>query len=297
MRLLPLLLLTALCLPQAAHARQARVESHIAVFDLASGLTRTVWVAPAHFEAPNWSPDGSYLILNSGGKLYRLPLEGGGPALIPTGDLDRLNNDHGISPDGKTLAVSNNDGHIYTLPLEGGAPTRITALTPSYWHGWSPDGRWLAYCAQRNDNFDIYRIPAAGGAPEERMTDHPSYDDGPDYSPDGKWIYFNSLRSGDWDIWRMPADGGEPEQMTRGPENDWFPHPSPDSRHIVFVTFEPGVEGHPANKRVRLRMMPYPGGEARTLVELFGGQGTINVPSWSPDSKQFAFVHYRLLGQ
>lgn len=282
-----------LCLSTLA-AAQTRVESHLAIYDLETRLTRTVMVTETHLEAPNWTPDGRYLIYNSGGRLFRVPVTGGTPELIPTGDINRLNNDHGISPDGTRLALSNGDGHIYTAPIGGGTPVQVTKNTPSYWHGWSPDGRYLAYCARRDDNFDIYIIPQDGGE-EIRLTDDPAYDDGPDYSPDGRWIYFNSLRAGTWDVWRIPAMGGPAERITEDAYEDWFPHPSPDGRHIVFVSFLPGTEGHPANKNVRLRMMPGTGGPVETLVELFGGQGTINVPSWRPDSKQFAFVHYRLL--
>ena len=282
-------------------ASRPKVRSFIAVMDR-NGHEKVLWSGERHFEAPNWSPDGKYLLLNSGGRLWKLPLSGGEPAEVDTGSVNRVNNDHGISPDGKTFAIS--AGHIYTVPATGGTPKQITTATPSYWHGWSPDGRTLAYCAKRGDNFDLYAIPVEGGD-ERRLTSHPGYDDGPDYSPDGKWIYFNSDRSGSWDVWRIPADGAGPddsqaERITSDDQEDWFPHPSPDGKWMVLVSFDKGTKGHPANQTVRLRLMPVRNGRPETtklkvLKELFGGQGTINVNSWAPDSRRFAFVRYELL--
>ncbi|MBA7599250.1 hypothetical protein ES703_06280 [subsurface metagenome] len=171
----------------------------------------------------------------------------------------------------------------------------MTDKAPSYWHGWSPDGKTLVYPARRNDEFDIYTIPVEGGE-ETRLTDAPGLDDGSDYTPDGEYIYFNSVRTGVMKIWRMRADGSNQEQMTFNEEYaDWFPHPSPDGKWVVFLSYDKSVEGHPPDKDVVLRIMPLSGGEPRVLAELFGGQGTINVPSWAPDSRHFAFVSYRLV--
>ena len=260
---------------------------------------RVVFESPRLFEAPNWSPDGSYLLLNSGGRLWKLPAAGGEPAEVASGDVRGINNDHGISPDGKTFAIS--AGPIYTLPAEGGVPRRVTEKTPSYFHGWSPDGKTLAYCAKRGENFDLYAVDAAGGE-ERRLTSHAGYDDGPDYSPDGRWVYFNSDRSGSWDVWRVPADGAgendaKAERVTSDDREDWFPHPSPDRKWLVFVSFPKGTKGHPADQPVTLRRIPLPGdtlADARPeeLLSFNGGQGTLNVNSWSPDGKSFAFVRY-----
>jgi Tol biopolymer transport system component len=172
----------------------------------------------------------------------------------------------------------------------------VTTLAPSYWHGWSPDGSTLAFCGERNGEFDIYTIPAGGGE-ETRLTTAKGLDDGPDYSPDGKCIYFNSERTGMMQIWRMKPDGTQQEQVTSDDFNNWFPHPSPDGKWLVFLSYDKDVTGHPANKPVRLRMMPLAGGPIQELARLFGGQGTINVPSWSPDSKQVAFVSYELIAR
>jgi Tol biopolymer transport system component len=258
-----------------------------------------IYSAPRRFEAPNWSPDGTYLLLNSEGKLWRIPVGGGEPRVIATGAVKGINNDHGISPDGKTLAIS--AGPIFLLPADGGEPRRVTEKTPSYFHGWSPDSKTLAYCGKRGENFDLYAISTEGGA-EHRLTIHAGYDDGPDYSPDGRWIYFNSDRSGSWDIWRIPAEGaGEndarAERVTSDEYEDWFPHPSPDGKWLVFLSFKKGTKGHPAGQDVVLRKMPLPGTQVepvaiQELVRLHGGQGTINVNSWSPDSKRFAYVRY-----
>lgn len=280
-----------------ASAGEPVLESTLETIAIASTDRRVVFHARDHFEAPNWTRDGQSLIYNSHGRLYRITADGqGGPEPIPTGRLRRLNNDHGVSPDGTQLVISDQtDGpsRIFLLPIGGGEPKLITTLGPSYWHGWSPDGRTLAYCAERDDNYDIYSISVDGGA-ETRLTTAEGLDDGPDYSPDGEWIYFNSARTGRMHVWRMKPDGSSQEQVTKDDLNNWFPHPSPDGRWIAFLTYAADVEGHPENKDVTLRLMPVAGGEIRTLAHVFGGQGTINVPSWSPDSRSFAFVSYRL---
>ncbi len=276
-----------------------KIESTLETITIASFDRRVVYHTKNHIEAPNWSPDGKTLIYNSNGLLYKIPVEGGEPELIPTGFANRINNDHGISSDGKKIVISDQTetgkSIIYALPIEGGVPKKVTPLSPSYWHGWSPDGRTLAYCAERNGNYDIYTIPFRGGN-ETRLTTAEGLDDGPDYSPDGKYIYFNSVRTGTMQIWRMKTDGSEQEQITIDEYNDWFPHPSPDGKWIAFVTFDTDVPAgsHPPNKDVMLRLMNLETKEIQVMAKLFGGQGTINVPSWSPDSERLAFVSYRL---
>jgi TolB protein len=258
---------------------------------------RVVYWTTNLIEAPNWSRDGTTLFFNGRGRIYRLPVAGGEPSAIDTGFATRCNNDHGISPDGTRFVISDQSEErhslIYTLPISGGTPTRVTRLGPSYWHGWSPDGKTLAFCGERDAEFDIYTIPVEGG-PEKRLTIAKGLDDGPEYSLDGKFIYFNSERSGTMQIWRMRADGSEQEQITSDDYNNWFPHPSPDGKWIVFLSYEKEVKGHPENKDVTLRIIPQNGGKIETLASLFGGQGTINVPSWSPDARKVAFVSYRL---
>jgi Tol biopolymer transport system component len=219
--------------------------------------------------------------------------------VIPTTPQIHLNNDHGLSPDGEWLAISDqsSDDHksrVYIVPAKGGTPRLVTPNGPSYWHGWSPDGKTLAFTGERDGNFDIYTIPAAGGE-ETRLTSAPGLDDGPEYSPDGTYIYFNSERTGHMQIWRMKADGSEQEQVIQSESNDWFPHISPDGDWMVYVAYEPGVTGHPPNKDVELRLMSMKDKSTRVLAKLFGGQGTMNVPSWSPDSKKLAFASYQLL--
>ncbi len=280
-------------------AQEERVlESTLEIIDVETGERRIVRRAKERFEAPNWSRDGKTLIYNSKGSLYTIPVIGGQPQLLNTGFANRCNNDHGLSPDGKQLAISHapeKQSLIYILPSSGGEPRLITELGPSYWHGWSPDSKTLVYCASRNGEFDIYTIPVQGGK-EKRLTYTKGLDDGPDYSPDGKFIFFNSVRTGQMKIWRMKTDGREQVQITLDVNyNDWFPHPSPDGKWLVFISYDKSVQGHPPNKNVVLRIMPISGGEPRVLTSLFGGQGTINVPSWSPDSKWVAFVSYRLV--
>ena len=276
-----------------------KLESTLETIPISSFDRRVVYHTSDHIEAPNWSPDGKTLIYNSKGLLYKIPAEGGTPELIPTGFAKRINNDHGISPDGTQLVISDQTetgrSMIYSLSIDGGEPKKLTDLSPSYWHGWSPDGKTLAYCAERNGNYDIYTIPFEGGK-EVRLTKAEGLDDGPDYSPDGNYIYFNSSRTGTMQIWQMKTDGSEQEQLTTDKYNDWFAHPSPDGKWIVYVTFGTDVPAasHPANKDVMLRLMNLETKEVQVMAKLFGGQGTINVPSWSPDSQRIAFVSYQL---
>ena len=259
---------------------------------------RAMYHTVEHIEAPNWSRDGLFFIFNSGGRLYRLPVGGDRPELINTGFANGCNNDHGLSPDGARLAVSDQSrggkSLIYVLPVTGGAPRQVTTAAPSYWHGWSPDGSTLAFCGERNGEFDIYTIPTEGGE-EKRLTTAKGLDDGPDYTADGNYIYFNSERTGTMQIWRMKPDGSQQEPVTSDEFNNWFPHPSPDGKWLAFLSYEKGVVGHPANQIVRLRLMPLAGGRIEEMAKFFGGQGTINVPSWSPDSQRLAYVSYELL--
>lgn len=295
-------LLCCLCALQAQN-RQQQVTSILEIIDVASGKRTVLKEFPFRMEAPNWTADGQWLIYNSGGKLYKIsPDAPGEPQQINTGIATRCNNDHVLSSDGKQIAISSGtqeDGRsrVWTLPIEGGEPKLITPLAPSYLHGWSPDMKTLAYCAERNGNFDVYIIPADGGE-EQRLTTAEGLDDGPEYSPDGKYIWFNSVRSGLMQVWRMKADGSEQTQMTFDENrNVWFPHISPDGKTVVYISYakEDVAPGdHPANKDVELSIIPAGGGQPGVVARLFGGQGTINVNSWAPDSKRFAFVSYRL---
>ncbi|MGR3811984.1 TolB family protein [Jiulongibacter sp. NS-SX5] len=276
--------------------------SYIHTVDIETGKIDTLLSIKSHLEAPNWHPDG-YLILNSYGKLYTFDLEERKLKLLNTGFATACNNDHGISPDGKQLVVSHYDkddpspkpykSAIYVLPVEGGTPRRVTKEVMSFWHGWSPDGNTLAYCGERNGNFDIYSIPVSGGE-ETRLTSSEGLDDGPDYSSDGKYIYFNSYRTGHMQIWRMLANGSQPEQLTFDTNSNWFAHPSPDNKHMVYIAYTSDEEqNHLFGKDVKLRIMDIKTKSIKDLTEVFyGGQGTINVPSWSPDSKKVAFVSY-----
>jgi TolB protein len=252
-------------------------------------------------EAPNWTRDGRYLVYNSQGRIYKYELATGEIKQIETGFAIDCNNDHVLSADNTYNAVSHfthedATSRIYVLPFEGGSPVLVTEQGPSYLHGWSPDGRTLAYCAERGGQYDIYTISVEGG-PETQRTNLPGLDDGPEYSPDGKHIWFNSTRSGLMQVWRMSADGSNPTHMVKEAANCWFPHVSPDGSWVVYIAYgkddvAPG--DHPANKNVQLRLAPANGGESKTMVSLFGGQGTLNVNSWSPDSRAIAFVSYRL---
>ena len=273
------------------------IENSVEVVPISSPDRTIVYHTAKHFEAANWSRDGKNFYLNGGGRMYKLSVTNGEPQLLDTGIATGCNNDHGLSPDGSQLAVSDgsqgdHQSRIYIIPIDGGAARLVTTNGPSYWHGWSPDGKTLAYCAERNGEFDIYTIPVEGGA-ETRLTTAPGLDDGPDYSPDGKYIYFNSVRTGLMQIWRMKTDGSNQEQITSDDFNNWFAHPSPNGKWIVFVSYDKSVKGHPANQDVQLRLMNLATKKITVLAKLYGGQGTINVPSWSPDSSQVAFVSYQ----
>jgi len=296
--------------PAPQRGPQTRYRSKISIYDFATKSVKVIYTADETWEAPNWTVDGRYLLVNSGGSLYKLAVdaEGAKPEKLDVGDDVRCNNDHGYTRDGQLLAFSASSrtapgSEVYIVSADGKDRRQVTNVPPSYFHGWSPDGKWLAVVAQRNNNFDLFRIPVTGGA-EQQLTSDPAYDDGPDYSPDGKWIYFNSNRAAgnNWDIWRMPADGAGPgdakaERVTSDELEDWFPHPSPNGKILLFLTFPKGTENHNGKMDIQLRMIPMPGkkvGSAKpeTVLQLFGGQGTINVNSWSPDSKRFAFVSY-----
>jgi len=271
--------------------------SNLEILDVGTGNSTIVHRYRGSFQAPNWTLDGKALIYAQEGRLYRFDLATKSPAAINTGFATRNNNDHVLSFDGKMLAISHHAvedsgaSNVYTVPTSGGTPKRITARGPSYLHGWSPDGKWLVFVGERNDEFDIYKIPASGGD-EIRMTSAKGLDDGPEYTPDGKYIYFNSARTGRMQIWRMRPDGSGQEQITNDGFNNWFPHISPNGKWIVFISFPPEVpaDDHPFYKHVMIRLMPIGGGPSRVIAYVYGGQGTINVPSWSPDSKRLSFV-------
>ena len=275
--------------------------SRLEILEVDTGHRTVVYSSTDHFEAPNWSRDGTYLLFNQDGRIYKLLLGSSQPTLLDTGSVTANNNDHGISFDGTQLALSSHTvqpgrksgSQIYVVDIEGGKPTQVTDEAPSYWHGWSPDGSTLVYCAERNSQYDVYSIPVTGG-PETRLTATPGLDDGPEFSPDGQYMYFNSSRTGQMKIWRMKPDGSNQQQISFGTFNDWFAHLSPDGARMVYVSYPASVPtaSHPPNQRVMLREQRVSSGEVRVLAHLYGGQGTLNVPSWSPDGKRIAFVSY-----
>jgi TolB protein len=269
--------------------------------DVHTGTRSTLREFDYVIEAPNWTRDGRFLVYNSRGRIYTYTLATRETHQVDTGFAANCNNDHVLSPDNTRIAVSHHTNEdaasrIYILPFKGGNPILVTEKGPSYLHGWSPDGLTLAYCAERNGQYDIYTISVDGGL-ETQLTDLPGLDDGPEYSPDGRHIWFNSVRTGLMQIWRMEADGSNPVHMVKEDANCWFPHVSPDGNRVAYVAYgredvAPGE--HPANKNVELRLVSSSGGASETIVRLFGGQGSLNVNSWSPDSQTLAFVSYRL---
>ncbi|MFD0933542.1 TolB family protein [Psychroflexus salinarum] len=284
--------------------KEEQINSILEIYDLTAHKREVIYSEIGHFEAPNWSRNDEYLLLNSDGHLFKLGLKSREKKNVDTGFAKDLNNDHGISPDGTQIVISSADevpakdkeqwltSKIYLLPASGGAPEIVTPKDPSFWHGWSPDAKTLVYTAKRNDSFDIYSIGLNGGE-EIRLTDGKWLDDGPDYSHDGKYIYYNSMRSGSMEIWRMNADGSQKIQLTNDVYSNWFPHPSPDGSSFVFLSYLKNQgDAHPPMKKVALRLYDLETKTITTLCKFTGGQGSINVPSWSPDGKRFAFVSY-----
>lgn len=250
-----------------------------------------------NIEAPNWSLDGEYLLYNKKGLIYRYDFDTKEISHIKTGIATRNNNDHGISPDGKTLIISSHgeDGasRVYTVPINGGEAKLITESGPSYWHGVSPDGKTLAYCAEREGDYNVWCIPTEGGN-EYRLTKGDYLDDGPEYSKDGEYIYFNSTRTGKMKIWRMKTDGSGMEQFSGDDTNDWFAHFSPNGEKMVYISYPPELQAnlHPHNQHVTIKQVDMKKNEVENIAYIYGGQGTLNVPSWSPDGKYIAFVSY-----
>ena len=283
---------------EADNRTQMTLGSNLELMDVASGDRQIIYTVPYSIQAPNFTNDGKSLIFNgSDGLIYNFDLNSHTPKLVNTGNVKSNNNDHVLSFDGKTIGLSSTvkelgGSIIYTVPLTGGTPKQITPKGPSYLHGWSPDGKSLVFCGERNGEYDVYKVPAAGG-PEVKLTSEKGLDDGPEYTPDGKYIYFNSVRSGLMQIWRMKPDGSDQEQVTTDDYNNWFAHISPDGKGMVFLSFlkEEVVPGmHPPYKHVYIRYMPIAGGTPKVLAYVYGGQGSINTPSWSPDSKRIAFI-------
>ncbi|WP_295719137.1 hypothetical protein [Mucilaginibacter sp.] len=277
---------------------QMTLGSNLELMEVATGNREVIYSVPYSIQAPNWLPDNKSLIFNdSKGLLYNFDLASRTPVLLNTGNIKNNNNDHVLSFDGKMIGLSSNvkelgGSIVYTVPVTGGTPKQITPKGPSYLHGWSPDGKSLVFCGERDGEFDVYKVPVNGGK-EIRLTTTKGLDDGPEYTPDGKYIYFNSVRSGLMQIWRMKPDGSGQEQVTTDDFNNWFAHISPDGKWMVFISFlkdevEPGI--HPPYKHIYIRLMPVAGGKPKVLAYVYGGQGSINTPSWSPDGKHIAFI-------
>lgn len=301
--MMKIVLSLALVLSGASLGAQKKIRSQLQTYDLATGEIQTILTEDAHFEAPNWSKDGTFFIINQNGRIFKVDAQGN-KEIVDTGIATRCNNDHVISPDGQTLAVSSNveegpegwlTSCIFTVPITGGEAVRVTPKVPSFLHGWSPDGKRLAYTGSRNGQFDIYTISLDGGE-EVQLTHTQGLSDGPEYSNDGKYIYYNAMDTGKMELWRMDADGKNNVRLTRDAFSNWFPHVAPNDRELVYIAYlvDQG-SSHPPMKRVMLRHYDLATGNITTLHTFTGGQGSINVPSWSPDGSKFAFVSYEYL--
>lgn len=297
-----LLLITFTICTVALAQSNKQIESQLVILNIKTGEENIILHEKRHFEAPNWSRDGKYLIINSNGLLEKISLKGEKIGTIDTKFANNCNNDHGISFDGKWLIISNNNpsiqapggsSQIYILPIDGGEPRLITKNYPSYWHGMSPNNEWIVYCALRNNEWDVYKANIITGE-ETRLTHADGLDDGPEYSYDGEWIYFNSHRTGRMHIYRMRPDGSDQTQMTIDNYDNWFPHPSPDNKSVVYISYIENQNGdHPFGKDVLIRQLDVETGKTKSLTPVFyGGQGTLNVHSWSPDGEHIAYVKY-----
>ncbi len=279
-------------------SNQGIVGCRLETMSIADGKRKVIMESTGRFEAPNWMPDGKKLLYNEKGALYTIPIGGGTPEKLNTGEVKGINNDHGISFDNKTLAISaagsKGGSVIYVLALSGGTPRQITAETPSYWHGWAPNNKEVVFVGQRNGSkvYNLYSADINTHNEKALTTNVSGHVDGPEYSPDGKYIYYNSNPTGTMQLWRMKPDGTTKEQLTFDENNNWFPHISPDGKWIAYISFLPDIDpdSHPSYQKVTLRLMPVNGGAPKVIAYLYGGQGTINVNSWSPDSKSIAFV-------
>jgi TolB protein len=280
-----------------------KITSNLEVLDIKSGKRQVIQTGTSFIESPNWSRDGKYFIINRKGTLEKISLKGELMGVINTDLVNRCNNAHGISYDGKTLFFSQNDAptgavnnsRIFKVALEGGTPTLLTEKAPSFWHGVSRSGKNILYSAQRNGEWDVYKLPTAGGE-ELRLTNAEGLDDAPEYSHDSKFIYFSSHRTGRVHLYRMKPDGTEQEQLTNDEFDNWYAHPSPDGNWIVYLAYLEDQKGkHPFGKEVKLRLMNTKTKQIKDLTEVFvGGQGTLNSPCWSPDSKRIVFVSYQI---
>lgn len=297
-----LLLITFTICTVALAQSNMQIESQLVILNIKTGEENIILHEKRHFEAPNWSRDGRYLIINSNGLLEKISLKGEVFGTIDTKFATNCNNDHGISFDGKWIIISNNNpsiqapggsSQIYILPIDGGEPRLITKNYPSYWHGMSPNNEWIVYCALRNNEWDVYKANIITGE-ETRLTHADGLDDGPEYSYDGEWIYFNSHRTGRMHIYRMRPDGSDQTQMTFDNYDNWFPHPSPNNKSVVYISYIENQNGdHPFGKDVLIRQLDVETGKTKSLTPVFyGGQGTLNVHSWSPDGEHIAYVKY-----
>ena len=274
------------------------LTSIVEIYDIAKGLRREVFRHKGRIEAPNFAPDGTWLLVNSAGRLWKLPLDAPQLIAIDTGPAIGCNNDHGFTKDGRILFGSHYEGkgaQIYALPLAGGAIEKISSAAPSWWHGLSPDGAVMTYPAVRGDNahVQIFKRNLSGGA-EIQLTDFAAHSDGPEFSADGRFIYWNCDAKGHAQIWIMQENGAAPRILFEDERVNWFPHPSPCGQWLLYLSYPPQTQGHPADLTVKL-MLCRPDGSARQpLADFIGGQGSLNVPPWHPSGESFAFIRYEI---
>jgi hypothetical protein len=275
--------------------------SRVTTIEIGGSSPKVVLDSPHRFAAPEWTPDGTSLIVNGGGTLWRLPALGGSPTPIAIARSGWIDINHSVSPDGKSLAFTS--GALWKVASDGGEPVQVTANPGNYVHGWSPDGKGLMVSSNRGQGIDLFSISPESGE-ERRLTTSPRLDDAGQSSSDGRWLYFVSDRSGNREIWRIPASGEGPggskaERITSDDRQNASPRPSPDGKWLIYLSYPPRSPFNAIDRDVLIRRIPLPVDgpvkapvKAEDVVRIVGGHGTLGSRPFSPDGRRFVYSSF-----